>query len=652
MAKQTYDESSIKVLRKLEPIQLRPGMYTRTSDPTHMVVEAIDNAVDEAMAGHAKHIDVTLYRDGSVSVSDDGRGIPVGLHAEEKVPTIQVVFQVIHSGGKFAKGEADSSYKFTGGLHGVGVSVTNALSTRLEVDVKRTGKIHRIVFADGEVIEPLTVIGDCGVRNTGTTLRIWPNAKYFDSPSLHRGELEHLLRAKAMLLPGVKVLLKTETDADFDVKEWHFHGGIAQYLDQMIAEDEPVAPTFCGEKKLTANETFCEGEGVQWALAWVEGSGGGESYVNLIPTMGGGTHEAGLRDVVFNSVRTFAEQHGLMQRNVKLAAEDVWSKLRFVLALQMVDPSFSGQTKEKLSSREAVKLVNATMKDALDLWLNAHVAEASKIAEQAIKNAIARGKTAKAVERKKGSGVAVMPGKLTDSELTGPNAELFLVEGDSAGGSAKAGRDKELQAILPLRGKGMNSWEVEQTQILANQEIHNIAVSLAIDPHKADSNVDMSTLRYGKVIILSDADDDGSHIQALLLTLFFRHFPQMIQQGHVYIAQPPLFRIDVPAQGKNKPLRKLYALDQTELDIIEARLHQEGIKEDSWTISRFKGLGEMDAIQLWETTLCPDTRRLVRINMGDMAEAVTTFDTLMGKSHASERKELIAIHGNEVEADI
>ncbi len=652
MAKQTYDESSIKVLRKLEPIQLRPGMYTRTSDPTHMVVEAIDNAVDEAMAGHAKHIEVTLYRDGSVSVSDDGRGIPVGLHAEEKVPTIQVVFQVIHSGGKFAKGEADSSYKFTGGLHGVGVSVTNALSTRLEVDVKRNGKIHRIVFADGEVVEPLTVIGDCCARNTGTTLRIWPNAKYFDSPSLQRGELEHLLRAKAMLLPGVKVLLKTETDADFDVKEWHFHGGIAQYLDQMIAEDEPVAPTFCGEKKLTANETFCDGEGVQWALAWVEGSGGGESYVNLIPTMGGGTHEAGLRDVVFNSVRTFAEQHGLMQRNVKLAAEDVWSKLRFVLALQMVDPSFSGQTKEKLSSREAVKLVNATMKDTLDLWLNAHVAEATKIAEQAIKNAIARGKTAKAVERKKGSGVAVMPGKLTDSELTGPNAELFLVEGDSAGGSAKAGRDKELQAILPLRGKGMNSWEVEQSQILANQEIHNIAVSLAIDPHKMDSNVDMSTLRYGKVIILSDADDDGSHIQALLLTLFFRHFPQMIQQGHVYIAQPPLFRIDVPAQGKNKPLRKLYALDQAELDIIEARLHQEGIKEDSWTISRFKGLGEMDAIQLWETTLCPDTRRLVRINMGDMAEAVATFDTLMGKSHAGERKELIAIHGNEVEADI
>ncbi len=652
MAKQTYDESSIKVLRKLEPIQLRPGMYTRTTDPTHMVVEAIDNAVDEAMAGHAKHLEVTLYRDGSVTVADDGRGIPVGLHAEEKIPTIQVVFQLIHSGGKFAKGEADSSYKFTGGLHGVGVSVTNALSTRLEVEIKRDGKKHHIVFAEGEVIEPLTVIGDCGNRNTGTALRIWPNPKYFDSPLIHRGELEHLLRAKAMLLPGVKVLLNIETATGFDTKEWHFHGGIAQYLDQMIAEDELVAPAFCGKKYLTANEIFSDGEGVQWALAWVVGSGGGESYVNLIPTMGGGTHEAGLRDVVFNSVRTFAEQHGLMQRNVKLAAEDVWSKLRFVLALQMVDPSFSGQTKEKLSSREAVKLVATTMKDPLDLWLNAHVAEATKIAEQAIKNAIARGKTAKTVERRKGSGVAVMPGKLTDSELTGSDAELFLVEGDSAGGSAKAGRDKELQAILPLRGKGMNSWEVEQSQILANQEIHNIAVSLAIDPHKLDSHVDMSTLRYGKVIILSDADDDGSHIQALLLTLFFRHFPQIIQQGHVYIAQPPLFRIDVPAQGKNKPLRKLYALDQDELDMLEARLRQEGLKENSWTVSRFKGLGEMDAIQLWETTLCPDTRRLVRINLGDVAETVGTFNTLMGKSHAGARKELIATHGNEVEADI
>ncbi|CAG1002322.1 partial DNA topoisomerase 4 subunit B, partial [Gammaproteobacteria bacterium] len=359
-----------------------------------------------------------------------------------------------------------------------------------------------------------------------------------------------------------------------------------------------------------------------------------------------------LRDVVFNSVRTFAEMHGLMQRNVKLAAEDVWAKLRFVLAIRMVDPSFAGQTKEKLSSREALKLVTIAVKDPLDLWLNEHVAEATKIAEQAIKNALARGKSAKTVERKKGSGVAVMPGKLTDSELTGLEAELFLVEGDSAGGSAKAGRDKEIQAVLPLRGKGMNSWEVDPTQILANQEIHNSAVSLAIDPHRLDSDIDMSALRYGKVIILSDADDDGSHIQALLLTLFFRHFPKLIAHGHVYIAQPPLFRVDVPAQGKSKAPRKLYALDADELAVLEARLRQEGVREGSWTISRFKGLGEMDAVQLWETTLCPDTRRLVRVDLGDVALATGTFDTLMGKSYASQRKELITTHGNEVEADI
>lgn len=654
MAKQNYDESSIRVLRKLEPIQLRPGMYTRTNDPTHIIVEAIDNGVDEAMAGYAKNIEVTLHRDASVSVRDDGRGIPTGIHPEEKVPTVQVVFTVIHSGGKFAKGDADSSYKFTGGLHGVGVSVTNALSTRLEVEVKRAGKLHRMSFAEGEVVEPLTITGNCAAKDTGTAIRIWPNPKYFDSPGVSRSELEHLLRAKAMLLPGVRVTLNIETASGTEVKEWHFEGGMAQYLDQMIAEDEPIAPAFCGERYLSGSESFSNGEGVQWALAWVTGSGGGESYVNLIPTLGGGTHEAGLRDTVFNSVRIFAEQHGLMQRNVKLAADDVWAKLRFVLAVRMVDPSFAGQTKEKLSSREAVKLVGAAIKDTFDLWLNEHVTEATRIAEQAIKLAVARTKSSKAVERRKSSGVAVLPGKLSDAESTDNRiTELFLVEGDSAGGSAKAGRDKEIQAVLPLRGKGMNSWEVERSQILANQEIHNIAVSLAIDPHSLDSTLDLNELRYGKVIILADADDDGEHIKALLLTLFFRHFPQLITHGHIYIAQPPLFRVDVPAQGKGKPPRKLYALDETELTVLEARLRQEGVKEGTWQVSRFKGLGEMDAIQLWETTLCPDTRRLVRVEVGDdLPGTLSIFDNLMGKANAAYRKEQISVHGNEVEADI
>jgi topoisomerase-4 subunit B len=416
----------------------------------------------------------------------------------------------------------------------------------------------------------------------------------------------------------------------------------------MIAEDEPIAPAFCGEKYLLANETFSDGEGVQWALAWVVGSGGGESYVNLIPTLGGGTHEAGLRDVVFNSVRTFAEQHGLMQRNVKLAAEDVWSKLRFVLALKMVDPSFSGQTKEKLSSREAVKLVAAAMKDTLDLWLNEHVAEATKIAEQAIKNAIDRGKTAKTVERRKGSGVAVMPGKLTDSELTGLNAELFLVEGDSAGGSAKAGRDKEIQAVLPLRGKGMNSWEVDQSQILANQEIHNIAVSLAIDPHKLDSDVDMSALRYGKIIIMADADDDGSHIQALLLTRS-PALPKIIQHGMCIEAKPPLFRVDVPAQGKNKSPRKLYASIRWNWLYWKRACARKGVRKavDHFPFPDWRN-GRGPAL---ETTPAP-IRAAFGADRHGRCGAGYGFDTLMGKSHASERKELITIHGNEVEADI
>lgn len=653
MAKVNYDESSIRVLRKLEPIQLRPGMYTRTTDPTHMVIEAIDNGVDEAMAGYAKNIEVTLYKDGSVAVKDDGRGIPTGMHPEEQVPTVQVVFQVIHSGGKFSKGDADSSYKFTGGLHGVGVSVTNALSSRLEVEVKREGKLHRIVFAEGEVIEPLSILGKCAAKDTGTELRIWPNPKYFDTPNISKSELEHLLRAKAMLLPGVKVLLNIENANGFEVKEWHFEGGMAQYLDQMIAEDEPVSPAFCGEKYVTNVETFSNGEGVQWAIAWVTGAGGGESYVNLIPTLGGGTHEAGLRDTVFNSVRTFAEHHGLMQRHVKLTADDVWAKLRYVMALRMVDPAFAGQTKEKLSSREAVKLVIACMKDTLDLWLNEHVAEATKIAEQAIKLAIARGKTTKTVERKKSSGLATMPGKLSDCEVTGLDAELFLVEGDSAGGSAKQGRDKETQAILPLKGKGLNSWEIERATILGNKEIQSIASSIGVDPHGIDDSVDLTHIRYGRVILLSDADNDGLHISSLLLTLFFKHFPQLIKSGHIYIAHPPLFRIDVPAQGKSKPLRKIYALDVDELTVIEARLRQEGVKEGAWQISRFKGLGEMNPEQLWETTLCPDTRKLVRVELGDdLAATISTFETLMGKAHAAQRKDLITAYGNQVDVDI
>lgn len=648
MAKDRYDESSIKVLRKLQPIQLRPGMYTRIESPTHICIEAIDNAADEALAGYAKSIDVTLYKDGSLSVSDDGRGIPTGIHPEEGVPSVEVIFTVIHSGGKFAKSDAESSYKFTGGLHGVGVSVTNALSSRLEVEVKREGKNHRIVFADGEVVEPLAVTGKCAVKDTGSTIRIWPDPKYFDSPTISRAELEHLLRSKAMLMPGVKMTLNIESTAGFEAKEWHFDGGMAQYLDQMIAQDEPLGPSFCSEKYLKDVEAFSNGEGMQWALSWVTNVGGGESYVNLIPTLGGGTHEAGLRDAVFTSVRTFAEQHGLMQRNVKISADDVWAKLRYVIALRMLDPAFAGQTKEKLSSREAVKLVGACFKDAFDLWLNEHVEVATLIAEQAISNAISRTKSTKIVERKKGNGLATMPGKLSDCEATGPLAELFLVEGDSAGGSAKQGRDKQTMAILPLKGKGLNSWEIEQSTILSNKEVHSIAASVGVDPHKLGDVVDLKNIRYGKVIIMADADVDGLHICTLLLTLFFRHFPQLIQQGFIYVANPPLFRVDVPAQGKTKPLRKFYALDEQELAVIQDKLKLEGVKEGGYSIGRFKGLGEMNPSQLWETTLCPDTRRLTRIEIGPEIEAtIETFEMMMGKDNTAGRKALITAHGND-----
>ncbi|MBA2963736.1 MULTISPECIES: DNA topoisomerase IV subunit B [Ramlibacter] len=647
-----YSEGSIRVLKGLEPVKQRPGMYTRTDNPLHIVQEVLDNAADEALAGHGKRIRVTLHADGSVSVEDDGRGIPFGLHPEEKAPVIELVFTRLHAGGKFDKGKG-GAYSFSGGLHGVGVSVTNALAKRLEVTSHRDGQVASIVFSGGDVIEDLKLrkAGE-GDRRQGTTVRVWPDAKYFESSQLPLAELAHLLRSKAVLMPGVAVYLANEKTKE--TQSWQYKGGLRDYLMQTLPAD-PVIPLFEGEGYADSNETFAEGEGAAWCVAFTdEGAPVRESYVNLIPTSAGGTHESGLRDGLFNAVKSFIELHSLQPKGVKLLPEDVFARASYVLSAKVLDPQFQGQIKERLNSRDAVRLVSSFVRPALELWLNQHVDYGRKLAELAIKAAQSRQKAGQKVEKRKGSGVAVLPGKLTDCESKEiSHNEVFLVEGDSAGGSAKMGRDKECQAVLPLRGKVLNTWEVERDRLFANTEIHDIAVAIGVDPHGPNDTPDLSGLRYGKVCILSDADVDGSHIQVLLLTLFFRHFPKLIETGHVYVARPPLFRVDTPARGK-KPAGKQYALDEGELTAILDKLRKEGVKENAWTISRFKGLGEMSAEQLWETTLNPDTRRLLPVSVGKVDPAATEnlMMRLMGKGEAAARRELMELHGDAVEIDI
>ncbi|MEO8081320.1 MAG: DNA topoisomerase IV subunit B, partial [Caldimonas sp.] len=633
----TYEEASIRVLKGLEPVKQRPGMYTRTESPLHVVQEVIDNAADEALAGQATAIDVTLHADGSVSVFDDGRGIPFGLHPEERVSVVEIVFTRLHAGGKFEKG-GGGAYSFSGGLHGVGVSVTNALARRLEVTVWRAGQVAAIAFAKGDVVEPLTLRKPAaGEPKSGTRVRVWPEARYFDSAELPRHELTHLLRSKAVLMPGVKVSLTVERSGrvELERQDWLFAGGLGEYLMQTLAAD-PVIPLFEGAHHADGGESedVAEGEGATWCVAFTEeGNAVRESYVNLIPTVAGGTHESGLKDGLFTAVKGFIDVHGLLPKGVKPMPEDVFSRASFVLSAKVLDPQFQGQIKERLNSREALRLVSNCVRPALELWLNQHVEYGRKLAELVIHQAQTRQRAAQKVEKRRGSGVAVLPGKLTDCESRDlARNEIFLVEGDSAGGSAKMGRDKETQAILPLRGKVLNSWEVERDRLFANNEIHDIAVALGVDPHGATDEPDLSGLRYGKVCILSDADVDGSHIQVLLLTLFFRHFPKLIARGHVYVAKPPLFRVDAPARGK-KPAAKIYALDDGELHAVLDRLRKEGAREGSWSVSRFKGLGEMNAEQLWDTTLNPETRRLLSISFGALGFAGTTLSLtrLMGK---------------------
>ncbi|WP_072141376.1 DNA topoisomerase IV subunit B [Kingella kingae] len=652
-----YSESSIKVLKGLEPVKERPGMYTRTDSPTHICQEVIDNAADEALGGFATQIDVEIHADGSLSVRDNGRGIPTGLHPIEQIPVVELVFTQLHAGGKFNKKSGNGAYAFSGGLHGVGVSVTNALSTRLEVTVKREGKISRIVFSGGDVVEPLAQIGKCAAKDTGTEVRVYPDAKYFENPNYSIGELERLLRAKAVLLQGVTVTLTREIKGLPEKQTWHYPQGLRSYLADLLENAQEAVPIFATENYISgSHDDFQAGEGAAFALTWLEdGSCANESYVNLIPTPLGGTHEAGLKQAAFNAVNNFIAHHNLLPRGVKLQSDDVFSRVAFVLSARVLDPQFQGQTKDKLTNRDALKLVAAVSGDPLELWLNENVEFGKKIAELAIRQAQARMRSVKKIEKKKGSGVAVLPGKLTDCESEDVREnELFLVEGDSAGGSAKLARDKSFQAVLPLRGKVLNSFEVHRDQLFGNAEIHDISVAIGIDPHGKDDDVDLSGLRYGKIAILSDADVDGSHIQVLLLTLFYRHFPKLVELGHIYVAQPPLFRVDVNAQGKNKPARKLYALDQAELDGILERLNAEKVRETAYSISRFKGLGEMNPDQLKDTTLHPDTRRLLQVRIPDEMVAVTesVFLKLMGKGEASSRRAWMEVEGDKVEGDI
>lgn len=653
-----YTADDIEILEDLSPILHRPGMYTDPINPNHALVEIIDNASDEGLAGYAKSAEIKLYEDGSAEVIDDGRGIPVDIHKTKKIPAIQVIFTTLHSGGKFRKTDSESVYRIAGGLHGVGVCVSNALSTKLEAEVTRDGAVHQMTFGpNGKVKVPLEKLKKVAGNKSGTRIRFWPDAKYFDSVKFDVVQLTALLRAKAMLLPGVRFSLGIEKNGIFDTQTWHFPKGIEGYFAEAIVGQDAVANTFFGERYVTSkseSNLFAEGEGAQWALSWTtEGEVISESYVNMIPTRQGGTHVSGLRDGVYQAIKSFIDHHAMGQRGLKVVPDDVWSRANFVLACKILDPQFKGQVKNELISRDAFKLVSQMIRDPIELWLNQHVDEGKRIAELVLKQAVQRTRAAQKTERRKTSGIAVLPGKLTDCASEDPSRnELFIVEGDSAGGSAKGARDKEFQAILPLKGKPKNTWQDAPSSLYSNKEIEAIALAIGVDHHTLDDPIDLTNLRYNRINILADADVDGAHIQVLLLTLFFRHFPKLIQSGHIYIAQPPLFRIDVPTQGKSKPGRKLYVLDEHELKMLEDKLIDEGVKPQGWSVSRFKGLGEMSPDQLWDTTLNPDTRRTLQVTFEDvMEESLDIFGMMMARENAGQRRNWMETFGNLVEAD-
>ncbi len=624
-----YDSAAIEVLTGLDPVRRRPGMYTDTSRPNHLAQEVIDNSVDEAIAGHCRQIDVTLHRDGSLSVTDDGRGMPVDMHPEEGAPGVEVILSRLHAGGKFSR----DSYQFSGGLHGVGVSVVNALSTRLEVMIRRAGREWHMTFADGEKIRDLEAVGEVGKRNTGTTLHFWPDARYFDSARFSLPRLRHVLRAKAVLCPGLTVRLLEEASGEETV--WYYEAGLADYLAGALDEAERIPdPVFTGD-------FAAEHEAAEWAVTWLPEGGEAlqESYVNLIPTLQGGTHVNGLRTGLTEALREFCEFRNLLPRGVRIAPEDVWERVACVLSVKLEEPQFSGQTKERLSSRECATFVSGVVKDAFSLWLNEHTGEAERLVEIVLASAQRRMRAARKVTRKRVTQGPALPGKLADCTVQDPaRSELFLVEGDSAGGSAKQARDREFQAVMPLRGKILNTWEVDPAEVMASQEVHDIAVALGIEPGSAD----LSGLRYGKVCVLADADPDGAHIATLLCALFLKHFPALVAAGHVFMAMPPLYRIDV---GKDT----WYALDEQERQGILDRITAEKRKGKVAT-TRFKGLGEMNPLQLRETTMTPDTRRLVQLTVDAPEETEALMAMLLGKRAASQRRAWLERKGDLAEA--
>jgi len=624
-----YNSDAIEVLNGLDPVKRRPGMYTDTTRPNHLGQEVIDNSVDEALAGHASNIRVILHEDQSLEVTDDGRGMPVDIHPEEKISGVELILSKLHAGGKFS----NKNYAFSGGLHGVGISVVNALSTRVEVTIRRDSQVYQIAFASGDKVEDLAVIDTCGKRNTGTRVHFWPDPQYFDSAKFSISRLIHNLRAKAVLAPGLRI--RFDNKITKESQEWYYEDGLKDYLYQSVQEfetlpsDTPFIGSFSGNT-----------EAADWAVMWLPEGGDlvTESYVNLIPTAQGGTHVNGLRQGLLESMREFCEFRNLMPRGVKLSPDDIWDRCAYILSTKMQDPQFAGQTKERLSSRQSAAFVSGVVKDSFSLWLNQHTDVAESLAEMCINNAQRRLRQTKKVARKKVTQGPALPGKLTDCSSQDINhSELFLVEGDSAGGSAKQARDREFQAIMPLRGKILNSWEVDSSQVLASQEIHDISVALGIDP----DSTDLSGLRYGKICILADADSDGLHIATLLCALFVRHFRTLVDQGHVYVAMPPLFRIDI---GKDV----YYALDEGEKQGILDRIEAEK-KRGKVNVQRFKGLGEMNPIQLRETTMDPNTRRLVQLTIEDAEDMLELMDMLLAKKRAGDRKTWLESKGNMAE---